>query len=210
MRRGNNDSHNGRKTASACAGQGAELGFIPMFFLKETTPGAFDRRCWKQAWISPVCVSVCECECVWVWVSARMQCLWLYHFTVPARARHSLLSALVEGGRSVAALEMKTHSRPALDIYSWFIALWWFLLMVVSVRASLHYLILPLFVCNFPWLLVSLPDVTNPQFLAIEAGPVCSRDKAELLSSCLDRQPTWDTDKAAVGLVSDRWHRASG
>lgn len=32
--------------------------------------------------------------CVCVCVSARMQCLWLYLFTV--RARHSLLSALVE------------------------------------------------------------------------------------------------------------------
>lgn len=29
----NNDSHNGRKAALACIGQGAELGFTPMFFL---------------------------------------------------------------------------------------------------------------------------------------------------------------------------------
>lgn len=34
------------------------------------------------------------CECV----SARTHCLWLYLLAVAARARHSLLSALVEGG----------------------------------------------------------------------------------------------------------------
>lgn len=54
-------------------------------------------------------------------------------------------------------------------------------------------------------------DITNPEFLVIEADRhVYSSDKAELLSSWLDRQPVQDTDKAHQRSVKVMTQRESG
>lgn len=107
---------------------------------------------------------MCVSECV-----SRTQCLWLYLFAAPGRARHSLLSALVEGGRRGVALEIKTHEAGFGYLPFIHCSVMIFVHGDVHLCSSLLSNTTALCLC-FSLDPCLLPDVTNPESLAIEAG----------------------------------------